>query len=393
MRPAELYGITWQGALLAAAAQLLVLLALGRAERPPRRSLRRSIALVLAADAVVASALSLLSTVFLRMNYGSHHRREQVIIAHLAVAVVVPWTVWSWAISKALRRRMLWSGVLMAAVTAVGLSLPGLWLSSSTRPAQVAQLTVRLPRLPRQLEGVRIAVVSDLHLGGRAAAEARRARLRPLQGVRADLVVFLGDLVTGPDPDPATAARILAECAPEGAHRLAVLGNHERWTNEKLAVAELTKAGFAPLVNASERVKVNGADLWIVGVNDPYTGADRLDRALSGVPPDAFVLLLAHSPDILRRPLSRRADLVLSGHTHGGQVIPPLIGPIAASSWYGARCAAGLFDLGRTRLFVTRGLGEVVVPFRLHCPPEIAVLELRRGSSTQRPSAFSAPLR
>jgi hypothetical protein len=379
MRPAELYDVTWQGVLLAAAGQVLVLLALSRAERPAWRSLGRSIALVLAADAAVVSALFLLSTVFLRLNYGNEHHRVQVIIAHLVLAAIVPWAAWSWAISRALGRALPWSGAVMAAVTAVGLSVPGLWLSSSTRPAQVTQVTVRLPRLPRQLDGVRIAVVSDLHLGGRASAEARRARLRPLQHVRADLVVFLGDLVSEPNPDPATAARILAECAPKGAHRLAVLGNHERWTDEKLAVAELTKAGFAPLVNASERAKANGADLWVVGVNDPYTGADRLDKALSGVPGDAFVLLLAHSPDILRRPLSRRADLVLAGHTHGGQVVFPLIGPIAASSWYGARYAAGLFGLGHTRLFVTRGLGEVVVPFRLHCPPEIAVLELRAG--------------
>jgi len=122
---------------------------------------------------------------------------------------------------------------------------------------------------------------------------------------------------------------------------------------------------------------IGGGELWIAGVNDLYSRAARPREAFEGVPDDGFVMLLSHSPDILDDPFAKRADLILAGHTHGGQVVPPMVGPVACSSRFGPRYAAGLHRVGESMLFVTRGLGEVVVPFRLGCEPEIAVLELR----------------
>jgi hypothetical protein len=228
------------------------------------------------------------------------------------------------------------------------------------------------------LEGFRILLLSDTHVGPWTDEAEIRARLRALGRVEADMVAFTGDLASEEKSGIAAAASLLDQVAPSGA-RFAVLGNHEHYLDPRLATTQLTRHGFHVLNNRSETVGVNGRGIWIVGVDDPYTGASDLPKALSSVPTGAFVILLAHTPDIVARPLAARANLILAGHTHGGQIVLPLVGPLTSNSRYGVRYASGRFDVGGSRLFVTRGLGEVNVPLRVLCPPEIALLVLKRA--------------
>ena len=368
--------ITWQGVLLALVAQCLVALATGAVHGLPRVEIRRLVRAVLVADVWVVAALIVLAVFSFHLNHGSHGHRVRVILVHLGLAASVPWAIWTRTIGKATQRPGLVAAAFLLVVTALGLALPGVRLSSSRSPAQVTRVQVRLRDLPQALDGLRVIVVGDLHLGRYVSAENARSRLEPLRDLKADLVVFTGDLATA-DPSliPATA-ELLDEFCPK-APRLAVLGNHDRWTDQKAAIAALAEHGFVPIVNDSLRITLRSADLWLVGVNDYYTGAARMDQAFARVPKDGFVILLSHSPDIAGEPLSHRADLILSGHTHGGQVVVPLIGITGSSSSYGPRYASGLHQIGGTKLFVTRGLGEVGVPLRLYCESEIAVLELR----------------
>jgi predicted MPP superfamily phosphohydrolase len=142
--------------------------------------------------------------------------------------------------------------------------------------------------------------------------------------------------------------------------------------------------GIRLLVNEHLTLSRDGAQLHIAGVNDAsYTEKADLAAALNGVPDGSEVILLSHAPAIMRDPLAQRASLVLSGHTHGGQVVLPGIGPIYVPSRLGRRYSSGLFRIGRTQLFITRGLGEVVPPLRINCPPEMAVLTLRAGGEVR----------
>jgi predicted MPP superfamily phosphohydrolase len=144
----------------------------------------------------------------------------------------------------------------------------------------------------------------------------------------------------------------------------------------------LEAQGIKPLINCAANLRGAGYDLWFAGVDDLSQGHPDIAQALAGVPRDAPLVLLAHNPDIrfatsrASSPLARRADLILAGHTHGGQLKLPLIG-----AWYrqgthvGRHKAAGWFVDGPSRMFVSRGLGESF-PFRFGAPPQAAIIRL-----------------
>ena len=244
------------------------------------------------------------------------------------------------------------------------------------RPARLTPVAITIPGLPSELDGLRIAVLSDHHVGALMTPARARKRLHSFASTRADLVVELGDIT---EMDPAyqpEAARIVGECkAPLGAY--AVPGNFDMQSGTDSLRREYAKAGVVFLENEARRVKVGRSELWIVGVGDPWTGDADLDGALASVPTGATTVLLAHSPDIVEEAAARSISLVLSGHLHGGQVVWPFAGPVVGMSGFGTRFAWGHFRIGPTQLIVSRGLGEEAIPLRLFCPPEIVVVTLR----------------
>ncbi len=141
-------------------------------------------------------------------------------------------------------------------------------------------------------------------------------------------------------------------------------------------LAELAARGVEPLVNRAVHVRGSGADLWFAGVDDLVEGRPNLAAALADVPDRSALVLLAHNPDTWLDPLAARADLVLAGHTHGGQVRLPLLGAAHTQGTHLPRHqAAGWFQRGQTRLFVSRGLGESI-PLRFGVRPEAALIRL-----------------
>jgi predicted MPP superfamily phosphohydrolase len=243
------------------------------------------------------------------------------------------------------------------------------------RPARLVTYEVSLPDLPAEFDGLRIAVLADHHVGPLMTPARARRRLQSLRRARADLIVDLGD-ITEQDPSyQPEAARIVGEqTAPLGT--FAVAGNFDVQSGTDSLRQELSgKVTF--LENEAIRLERNGAELWLVGLGDVWTGQGDLDKALANVPKGAPVILLSHSPDILDQAIERRIPLVLSGHLHGGQVVIPFAGPVVGMSKFGTRFAWGHHQIGPTHLIVSRGLGEEAVPLRLFCPPEILVVILR----------------
>ena len=157
----------------------------------------------------------------------------------------------------------------------------------------------------------------------------------------------------------------------------AVLGNHDHWTDAALITDLFRAEGIEVLINEGMRFQKDGASFWLAGVNDTMVGLEDLSLAMAGSSADEMKLLLAHNPIILRRAARAGVDLVLSGHTHGGQVA--LRPDRNASGRSRRRVLNGLGRHEDTQIYVTRGLGTVILPIRYGCPPEISLLELHCG--------------
>jgi predicted MPP superfamily phosphohydrolase len=244
---------------------------------------------------------------------------------------------------------------------------------------RVTQWDVPLPRWPEDLDGLRIAHLSDLHLEPALPDRYVSRVLELLNHVDADAIVFTGDLLS---TDAAFAERYRQRFADVHAPlgKYAVLGNHDFVQDRSEPITRfLRETGWTVLRNESVPLPGTARRVWLLGIEDPTTGVADLEKALAGVPPEAVRVLLSHPPDYIDVASAVGLDLVLAGHTHGGQVVVPLLGPVIVPSKYGAKYAWGLFDMDGTRMEVTRGVGMVRPRVRFNCPPEIAVLQLRRG--------------
>jgi predicted MPP superfamily phosphohydrolase len=249
------------------------------------------------------------------------------------------------------------------------------WIAGvrGARDLRPRERILEVPGLPAQLDGVRVMHLSDLHL--RPRSEFPDRLLQAARHYRPDFVIITGDLVWG-DAGLAVAEGFLRTLASEFPVWV-VEGNADHWadrTGELRARWRQTGAHF--LNNTSAPLAEGTPPAWIAGVDDPYRRRDDLDAADREVPADAWVLLLAHSPDILERPPSRRAGLVFAGHTHGGQVCIPGLGPVFTHIRLGRRFVEGVHRVDDTIVAISRGAGVTRLPIRLWCPPELTTWRL-----------------
>ncbi|MGI5246262.1 metallophosphoesterase [Dactylosporangium sp. CA-139066] len=267
-------------------------------------------------------------------------------------------------------RRLLLGRSLAVTAGVLSASAVGIGAYQALGAPELKRVPIRLGKLPASMDGFRIAVVSDIHLGpllGRAHTERI---VRMINGVDADLVAVVGDLVDGSVAELGAAAEPLQDLrAKHGS--FFVTGNHEYFSGWREWVDEVNSLGVRVLRN--ERVEILGLDL--AGVNDA-TGASAGDgpdygKALDGRDAGRPVVLLAHQPVQAREAAKHGVDLQLSGHTHGGQMVPfnLLVGlqqPVVA----------GLGKVDGMPVYVTRGAGFWGPPVRFGAPPDISIVEL-----------------
>lgn len=235
---------------------------------------------------------------------------------------------------------------------------------------------IPVPNLPAAFAGLRIVQLTDLHYGPLVPLALIRHVVRRANELQPELIVCTGDYVQA----KRTIAQIdavwplLAELkAPAGV--FSVLGNHDHWADTERSRHWLRATG-QDLRHQAKAIEKEGARLWFAGAGDLWEDHRDLDEVLGAVPDDDCRIVLAHNPDTADTGFSRRVDLMLSGHTHGGQVVFPLIGapvlPVRNKTY-----ASGLkTSPGGTSVFIARGIGWAHLPVRFNCPPEIAVLEL-----------------
>jgi uncharacterized protein len=227
--------------------------------------------------------------------------------------------------------------------------------------------------LPPALDGVRIGVITDVHHSAMVPAEDVSRAVQVLVGAAPDLIVMGGDYVTFGDRQfVGPVAELLAPLASAPLGAFAVLGNHD---DDRDMPAALTAQGFTVLRDQRTTVTIRGEPVDLAGIRFWTRRADDIARILRGT--GETTLLLAHDPRRLVEASALDVQLVLSGHTHGGQVVLPGVGALAGRKF---PVLAGTARRENTTLFVSRGVGTVYLPIRLNCPPEVAIVTLRRES-------------
>lgn len=228
--------------------------------------------------------------------------------------------------------------------------------------------------LPSVFDGFRILQISDLHADMSGPAMARTAAL--VAGIEADLCVMTGDF-RGATAGPFGAAMREVARVVEAieAPIYGVLGNHDSID----MVPQLEAMGVRCLVNEAVRLRRERAEIHLAGVDDAhFYRMDNLDRALALVPPEAFTVLLSHTPELWRQAAHSDVDLMLSGHTHGGQICLPGGVPLFLSARLPRRLGRGPWRHHDLAGYTSTGCGASVVPVRFNCPPEIVVHTLHR---------------
>ena len=243
----------------------------------------------------------------------------------------------------------------------------------------VNQERIWLDALPEIFGGLRVVQISDVHHGLFLPEEWLTEAVLQANRLNPDIVALTGDFVTYSRANIETAAKILGRLrARYGV--FAVLGNHDFRVDANAMTSALGRHHIEVLRNRHVSLQLGGDSLYLAGVDDYGYGAD-VRRALQGIPRDAATVLLAHNPRIISLAARHGVSLVLSGHTHGGQVNLPLLGTVFGRSPERLRFKMGWDRLGTTQIYVTRGIGTIVLPWRLRCPAEITHLELLRGAS------------
>ena len=254
----------------------------------------------------------------------------------------------------------------------------------------VERVTICLSGLPSAFDGTTVAVIADMHAGlAHGGVPAIKQIVRAANSLHPDIIVLLGDMVH--NAHRATTYLPLLGELEAGQGIWACLGNHEHgfvWYSRYLGPSPVAsvdqwrrmyaKAGIELLVNEATPVEKRGARIWLVGVDDAYSGNDDLPKALQSVDRNEFCLAITHSPDLVDNPRVDELDLVLAGHTHGGQVCLPLLGPLYAPCRKPRQRASGLIYTNRTAIYVTRGVGEGM-PIRFRCPREMTLITLSSG--------------
>ncbi|GAB1469954.1 metallophosphoesterase [Chloroflexota bacterium] len=246
----------------------------------------------------------------------------------------------------------------------------------------VTQVELKLEGLPKAFDGFRIAQISDVHIGGWMNRERFTHVVERVLEQEPDLVVMTGDYVIGHTWDLGieyAAQDFIDVISPltKAYEVVGVLGNHDHWTDPVRVRAMLAQAGVLELKNDVHRLSRGGQDLYLAGLDDISEGEQRLEEVTVKLPAGARTILLAHEPDYATTTSATgRFMLQLSGHSHGGQVVIPFVGPPILPRW-ARRYPAGLYQLGKMYLYTCRGVGMTSPFVRFNCRPEISVFTLK----------------
>lgn len=272
------------------------------------------------------------------------------------------------------RRTLLTRGTAVAAGT-VAVGITGYGVSVAMGPPTVTHVPMRVRRLDPRLTGFRIALISDVHIGPIIGRSYVQRIVDLVNDQQPDLVAIAGDLVDGTVDDLADAAAPIAGLRSTHG-TFFVTGNHEYYAGYRRWVDHLPRLGVRALRNEHVDIRRDGAAFQLAGINDhtayQFQDPGDIEAAVRGRDPEQALVMLAHQPRDVDAAARHGVDLLLAGHTHGGQLSPF---EMLVDLQQGA--VAGAYTVGETRMYVTRGAGFWGPPVRVGAPPDISVVELR----------------
>jgi predicted MPP superfamily phosphohydrolase len=242
---------------------------------------------------------------------------------------------------------------------------------------EVTRHEVTVEDLPASFDGYRIAFLTDTHVASFMRRGFFREVVAQTMRFQPDLILLGGDFVTWERHIPLMAELLLTDLtAPDGVY--AVLGNHDYWANADGVIAAMTSRGVRFVVNRSVTIQRGDDRIALAGIDELYRGTPDINAAFALVDPRIPCLGLSHHPDIIELLGDRRVDLLVCGHTHGGQIRVPFFGALVVPSKHEGRYASGFHRKGGVLLYVSRGIGAIP-PLRILCKPEVATFVLRRS--------------
>jgi uncharacterized protein len=272
----------------------------------------------------------------------------------------------------------------LAAGSAAGLAFYSAEISR--HELELIETTIKLRRLPDAFAGMKVVQISDFHFQAYTEARFLEGIVRRVNALAPDLVLLTGDFVSSNPLPQHTNIRLAYHCAEilsriQCPLRYAIMGNHDALVGAHAVTDALTTHGIPVLANSFVPLERQNQRIWLAGVKDVLVQRPDLSTALpAGVKRDGeTTILLAHEPDFADYATGQKVDLVLSGHTHGGQILLPFLPPLMLPDM-GTKYVHGHFKLGDgMQLYVNRGIGAVTLPFRFRCPPEITAITLQPG--------------
>jgi uncharacterized protein len=263
------------------------------------------------------------------------------------------------------------AGIAALGAAGVGTAYPML----EAKWCRLVRQSIALPKLPASFRGLTVAFLADLHHGPFTPLAYIRHVVAMTNSLKPDLIVLGGDYVSRSPRYIAPVCEAVRRLeAPLG--RFAVLGNHDHWESTVESKVEMDRAGFDRIDNRGTWLRRGSDRVRICGVGDLWTDRQDLASALGDADESDAVILLSHNPDYAEHLDDPRVSLMLSGHTHGGQVVLPGWGAPFSSSRYGAKYLGGLVQGPACPVFVSRGVGTSGPPVRLLCRPEVVLLTL-----------------
>jgi len=244
---------------------------------------------------------------------------------------------------------------------------------------RVGEVTVKSRDVPAQFDGRKIVFISDIHCGPLFSAERVTALSEQINGLHPDMVLLGGDYIYGKKRDDVGLIRpcispLAGLKAPLGV--FGVHGNHDNWASHKIIGEVLAEAGVVDLDNQAAWVESEGGRIRVGGVGDMWTETQNLEPTVEGTKQKDFIILLSHNPDYLDSLKDKRVDLVLSGHTHAGQI--NMFGLWASAPVTNKNYVSGIVETPYTKAIISNGIGETGLPIRFSAPPQIIVLKLEK---------------
>jgi predicted MPP superfamily phosphohydrolase len=246
----------------------------------------------------------------------------------------------------------------------------------------VETVSLMLERLPASFSGLRVAQISDIHMGGWMDLDRFQQVADLTLAEKPDILLITGDFLLGDATmtdigqavdDLITVLSPLTRSIPS----FAVLGNHDYWADSEAVRKMLTLSGVTDLTNTVFTLTRDSDKLHLCGVDDVWEGNVCLEEVMAQLEDDSAAILLAHEPDYADiSAATGRFDLQISGHTHGGQVAIPIFGP-PVLPYLGQKYPSGLYKVGNMFQYTNRGVGMSRLAIRFNCPPEITVFELQ----------------